>query len=310
MGSVSAIIATYNCAPYLAESVDSILAQTHPPAEVVVVDDGSTDDTTNVLARYAERITVVHRAHAGYAAARNTGLQHARGDWIAFHDADDVALPDRLMFQLDYLETHPDHDAVFCNGERMGSGNGAPRLVPSDLARACDGRVLTVGDVFDGFPVYLQAALVARRAFDVTGPFDVTLPVYTDMDYGYRLFTRAQVAFVDRVVFRYRQHATNVTRNRLSGREDIARILERIHGTDPTTAQLIGRQRLRQRLARHYYRIGRRHAESGDPAAAAAAFGRAAALQPCHLRYRLAKLWREWRRPQPGPTGSRLTDRP
>src|SRR5438128_2157669 len=111
MPILSVIIPTYDCATYLPASLDSILAQRAPAddvtVEVVVVDDGSTDETPSVLATYGDRVRVVRGAHGGYAAARNLGLAHARGTWIAFHDADDVALPDRLAFQLEQLRRSP-----------------------------------------------------------------------------------------------------------------------------------------------------------------------------------------------------------
>jgi len=291
--AVSAIIPTYNCAHFLRQSVDSMVAQTVPPVEIIVVDDGSTDETPAVLASYGSRITVVRGEHAGYAAARNLGLQHAGGEWIAFHDADDVALPDRLAAQLDALQQHGQYEAVFCNGARITETGAATgdHVVPERLARARHGRVLDVADLFEGFPAYFQSALVDRRAFLALGDFDVTLPVYTDMEYGYRLFARARSIFVDRVVFRYRTHGDNVTRDRLQGRQDIARILERIDHDDPDAVRLIGRHRLRRRLARHYYRIGRRQLALGNPFAARPAFRRAAELRPFNPRYQLGRLW-------------------
>ena len=106
MARVSVVIAAYNCARFIAESLESILAQSCRASEIVVVDDGSTDDTAGVLARFARHVTVVQAAHGGYASARNHGLARATGDWIAFHDADDVALADRLEFQLDFVARH------------------------------------------------------------------------------------------------------------------------------------------------------------------------------------------------------------
>src|SRR5262245_66638565 len=100
MPALSVIIPTYNCGRFLRESLDSIFAQTERDLEVIVVDDGSTDDTPAVLARYAGRITVVQGAHGGLSAARNLGLARATGDWVAFHDADDVAVRDRLEWSL------------------------------------------------------------------------------------------------------------------------------------------------------------------------------------------------------------------
>ena len=292
MSSVSVIVPAYNCARFLPESLDSVVAQTRAPMEVIVVDDGSTDDTARVLASYGDRIFVVTTPHAGYAEARNAGLRRARGDWIAFHDADDVALPDRLAFQLDHVEHHPNDEALLCNGELMDAGGAAGdiRTVTPARAHACVGRALTARDLFDGFPAFFQGALLSRRAALATGEFDAALAVYADMDYAYRLFARVRAVFVDRLVFRYRRHDGNVTRDRLAGRRDIAHILEALAVRDQAGVREIGRRRLNRRLARHYYRIGRRYLELGDPSAARPALARAVRLQPLHPRYRLAHL--------------------
>jgi glycosyltransferase involved in cell wall biosynthesis len=288
MPTVSVIIPTYNCARFLAESLESIFAQTVPPTETIVVDDGSTDETPEVLARYGDRITVVRGQHGGYAAARNLGLARARGDWIASHDADDVALTDRLALQLDVVRRHPDLDAVFCDGERMARpGDPTERLVPRHIARRCAGQLLTPTDLFDGYPAFYQGALIARRAFQKAGTFDITLQVHPDMDYAYRLLACSRALFIDRCVFRYRWHDANVTRDRLKGREEIARILERVDCEAPATARAIGRRRLRFRLARHYYRIARTHLARADHTAARGALSRAVALRPLNLRYRI-----------------------
>jgi hypothetical protein len=172
----------------------------------------------------------------------------------------------------------------------MGGDVPGARLVPRHIARRCAGRLLTPADVFDGYPAYYQGALIARRAFQAAGPFDVTLRVHPDMDYAYRLLACSRAVFVDRTVFRYRWHDTNVTRDRLAGREEIARILERIERDAPATARLIGQRRLRSRLARHYYRIARAHLSRCDAAAALDAISRAVALRPFNPRYRLLRL--------------------
>src|SRR6185295_1044085 len=247
--AISVIVPTYNCAPYLPESLDSVLEQTARDFEVVVVDDGSTDDTAAVLRAYEGRVRIVGIRHGGLSAARNAGLEQARGQWIAFHDADDVALPDRLAFQLAFLAGRGEDEAIFCNGERMG--DGPAHVVPEGLARRCDGRVLDASDLFAGYPVYFQGALVPRRAFEASGPFDVSLPVQPDIEYGYRLLSRCRATFVNRVVFRYRTHGTNTSANRLGGREDMARILKRLLDEHPEVVRMIGRRRLRSRLARH-----------------------------------------------------------
>jgi glycosyltransferase involved in cell wall biosynthesis len=289
MPAISVIIPTYNCGRFLAESLDSVFAQTFRDFEVIVVDDGSTDDTSSVLAGYAGRLTVVAGGHGGLSSARNLGLARATGDWVAFHDADDVALPDRFTFATHYLATHPEYDTIFCNGERMAPGTG--RLVPAEFFHRSTTRALDAEDLFLGYPVYFQGSLVPRRAFVAAGSFDATLRVQPDIEYGYRLLAHCRAAIVDRVVFRYRWHTTNNSGDRLGGREDIARILTNLETIAPAAASQIGTRRLRARLALHYYRIARQRMDRGELSEARMALGRAADLQPLHPRYQLLRLW-------------------
>jgi glycosyltransferase involved in cell wall biosynthesis len=283
MTAISVIIPSYNCARFLGESLDSILVQASADCEVIVVDDGSTDDTSEVLARYADRITVVQGKHAGYAAARNLGLAHARAEWIAWHDADDVALPDRLARQRRLVAERPALDGVLCNGRHMLT---AAAIVPARLARRAVGKRLGAEELFAGLPIYLQAALVRRSAFTASGTFDTRLRVYADMEYGYRLFARAHVEFVDVPVFLYRTHPGNVTRDRARGREEIVTVLEELQRRDRESVLRIGPRRVRARLARHYFQLARSRLRAGD-ATGREALARALALRPLHPRYRL-----------------------
>jgi glycosyltransferase involved in cell wall biosynthesis len=100
---VSVIIPTYNRSNLVTRAVDSVLQQTYPNHEVIVVDDGSTDDTRQVLASYKDRITYIYQKNSGNAVARNTGIRAARGKWIAFLDSDDVWLPEKLSRQMEIL---------------------------------------------------------------------------------------------------------------------------------------------------------------------------------------------------------------
>jgi len=306
--SVSVIVPTYNCAAFLDESLGSVLPQVPADGEVLVVDDGSTDDTVRVLSQYGERIRAVRIDHGGLAAARNAGLDAARGDWIAFHDADDVALPDRLAFQLAFVARDPACDGVFANGARVDEtgrplARGEPHVVSMALARACAGRPLTERDVFAGFPVFFQAALLRRSLCQRAGALDTSLRIYPDLDYGYRVVGAGRVLFVDRVVFRYRLHTANITRDRLGGREELACILDRIMEHDADMAARIGTRRLRARLARHYHSIARQHWRLGDETRGDSAIGRAVDLRPLDLRYRVTRRLRRAAR-EPGQTRS------
>jgi glycosyltransferase involved in cell wall biosynthesis len=112
---ISVIIPTFNCAAYLPQAVRSALEQTNPPHEVIVVDDGSTDDTPAVVESFGESVRYVRTANGGAAAARNIGLDHASGDCVAFLDADDGWYPRKLEAQASVLRNHADVQAVCCD---------------------------------------------------------------------------------------------------------------------------------------------------------------------------------------------------
>lgn len=106
--SVSVVIPAWNVEPYIARAIDSVLAQTRPPDEILVVDDGSTDNTPQIVRRYQGRVRYLHQPQTGAAEARNRGIAEATGHWIAFLDADDQWLPDKLARQMELLARNPD----------------------------------------------------------------------------------------------------------------------------------------------------------------------------------------------------------
>jgi glycosyltransferase involved in cell wall biosynthesis len=110
---VSVIIPSYNCGPYLSNAISSVLQQTYKNFEIIVVDDGSTDNTGNIIEPFVDRIKFIKQVNLGVSAARNTGLKEATGDLIAFLDADDTWFPDKIAVQLNIINKHPDIIGIF-----------------------------------------------------------------------------------------------------------------------------------------------------------------------------------------------------
>jgi glycosyltransferase involved in cell wall biosynthesis len=132
---VSVIIPAYNAGPYIAETLDSVLRQTHPHREIIVVDDGSTDDTLHRLEPYRAAIRYIRQANLGVGAARNAGLRVASGDYIAFLDADDLWRPEKLALQLNVATRHPQSGLIACDGVQFdGDRIIADRLLLGPLA--------------------------------------------------------------------------------------------------------------------------------------------------------------------------------
>ncbi len=106
--SISVVIPAYNTAKYIGRALDSVLAQTHKPDEIIVVDDGSTDDTAGIVETYSSQVRLIRRENAGASVARNTGINAAKSEWIAFLDGDDEWLPENLLLQMQLLQRNPE----------------------------------------------------------------------------------------------------------------------------------------------------------------------------------------------------------
>jgi glycosyltransferase involved in cell wall biosynthesis len=123
---ISVIVPAYNTSRTIAETLDSVLAQTFEDYEVVVVDDGSPDDVAELVARSYPQVRLVRQENRGLAGARNTGIKEAKGEYVAFLDSDDVWLPRKLELQVEQIKTHPEADVFYADcyfwkdGERMG----------------------------------------------------------------------------------------------------------------------------------------------------------------------------------------------
>jgi glycosyltransferase involved in cell wall biosynthesis len=165
----STIIPAFNSASTVAQAVDSALSQEFNGQEVIVVNDGSEDDTTSILARYDDRIRVINRERGGPAAARNAAAAIARGEYLAFLDADDVWLPGRLAFTCAALERNPAAVLSFTDMVPMDRGGalGAPWKA---------GRAPSMDDLLTrGWGIYPSAVTMRRRVFDACGGFHPAL---------------------------------------------------------------------------------------------------------------------------------------
>jgi glycosyltransferase involved in cell wall biosynthesis len=211
MKSISVIIPTYNYGRYVREAIDSALAQTHPPFEVIVVDDGSTDETPRVLAEFGQRIRVIRQENQGVAAARNTGVAAARGEYLALLDSDDVWKPRKLELQIARFEADPALGLVHCGAETF-DGTGRTLTV---LLHGTEGWVAEEMLRLDRHVVQGPGSgiLVPRRIVEEVGGFDDRLPPSDDWEICYRIALRYRIGFVREVLVRYRQHGKGIHLN-------------------------------------------------------------------------------------------------
>lgn len=211
--TVSCVIPVWNGEAYLAPAVESVLAQSHHPLEVIVVDDGSTDGTPDVIRSFGDSIRGMRQANAGHGAARNAGLRVARGAFIAFLDADDLWHPDKLRRQLLAFGEQPALGLCF---SWLRNFTGA--------APAWD--VAPEGDAVPGYSSV--TALVRRSTFDAVGPFDASLRHGGDRDFFLRV-AEGGIAkrLLDDVLVLRRLHDANRSRHlSASSRAEYLRILK------------------------------------------------------------------------------------
>ncbi len=203
-------------AQYLAEAIDSVLAQSFQDFEVILVDDGSTDNTREVAEKYGSSVIFYYQENRGPSAARNRGLSHAQGDYVVFLDADDVLLPAKLETQLEFLENHLDIDVVYSNGHRFTvdlSGNEIRHsLVPSgflDKTLGSPKRNPQVLALRNAFPI--NAAMARIQCIREAGGFDETLRALEDWDLWYRIGCDHNFAYLDEYVAGYRVLKTGIS---------------------------------------------------------------------------------------------------
>jgi len=196
--TISVVIPAYEAAAFVAESIESVLAQDRPALEIVVVDDGSTDGTADVVRGFGDAVTLVqHPENRGEGAARNTGLAAASGDLIAMHDADDRMRPHRLAAQLEHL---------LAGGPRRGCVIARAQLFDDD------DRPLPAWAGPDPAPYGPALVLAWRATYDVVGGYDEALAYGADSDWLVRLKAAGlEVARLDEVLTDRRVHDANMT---------------------------------------------------------------------------------------------------
>lgn len=256
MKKISIIIPTYNAAKYLQQAINSALAQTYSKREIIIVDDGSTDSTSQILAEYGSAIRVVHQANQGSAAACNAGVAVAQGEYIAFLDADDVWLPEKLARQIEYCGNIAiSHTDSICFGDAL----------PSEIRRSSfeppySGRVLK--ELLIRNFITKSTVLMHRQLFLDLGGFDPSYIAVEDWPFFLKVCAEHDLGYLPEAVVRYRVHKKSKS---MEGRKTLAdhlRIINSAFGT-----QGVGQSfpELRNKALASSYQINSHYsAESGD----------------------------------------------
>ena len=247
--TVSVVMPVFNGAAYLGQAIDSVLAQTFTDFELLVVDDGSTDSSAVLAAAYGDpRLRLVkNEGNQGLPFSRNRGVELARGEYIAFLDSDDVALPSRLTQQLEYLRANPAVAGVGANAQPInadGTVRGADWACPGDAA-ACKAHLL--------FGAYINTStFTVRRQVLLDCRFDPERALCEDYDLYIRLTEHHQLLNLPLRLIQCRVHAASVTHTRLAALREAqlainCRQLKQL-GIAPSAEQL--------QLHRHIERLG------------------------------------------------------
>lgn len=203
----SVVIPTYNRAHCVTRAVDSVLAQTFTDFECIVVDDGSTDNTSQLLSPYKNNIQYRYIAHSGVSAARNTGIIHSNGEWFAFLDSDDLWLPQKLAVQYEYIQSHP--DILIHQTDEMWIRKGR-RVNPMKKHQKKEGHIFE--DCLHLCLVSPSAVVVHRSVFEKVGMFDERMPACEDYDLWLRVAWQYYIGFIpEKLIVKYGGHSDQLS---------------------------------------------------------------------------------------------------
>jgi glycosyltransferase involved in cell wall biosynthesis len=289
---VSVMTCTYNMGEFIEEAIDSALCQTHPVHEYIIVDDGSTDDTLDRLARFDDpRIRVLRADHGGISRARNLALSHAAGDILCFLDADDRWVPDKVEREVAVFESEPEVGAIFVNFRRFNAKGFFPRdqfefypelaTIPTRPTAAGGGQIIDADAFsllieFEEPPSWLGANSFRTRAVEAL-KFDVDLAKCEDFHYCFLAYLTTAVAFIPQPLVDVRRHASNATINIGAIPTSSYEALRRLGDAPLSRTQ---RKALDARVARSLVAFGREAALRGDGLAAFANYVAAIRRRP------------------------------
>ncbi|HMJ08789.1 MAG TPA: glycosyltransferase [Pyrinomonadaceae bacterium] len=251
---VSVIIPNYNYDKYISKAIDSVLAQTYTNIEIIVVDDGSIDNSLSVLEKYGDQITVLKQQNQGVSPARNAGVAHSSGEYLAFLDADDIWLPEKLERQMERFLGSPEVGLVHCSMTFI-DGDGNPS---GNATNGIEGRVAEKILLFEGVGIIGAGStgLVSRKAFDEVGGFDPMQTTAADWDFSYQVATKYEIAFVPDELVLYRKHGSNMHGNIRAMEHDMMLGYEKAFAAPTTVDRRTCYGNLHKTLAGSYFYAG------------------------------------------------------
>ncbi|AEB83124.1 glycosyltransferase family 2 protein [Alicycliphilus denitrificans] len=279
---VSVIIPVRNGKDYLQEALDSVLQQSFTDLELLLIDDGSTDDDYDRYALQDKRVRVIHLQGMGVSRARNVGMAQSRGDLLAFLDADDVWFPGKLQAQVNYFDAHPEVGIVFgkfIRWQALPSGAFAPaRSLMQDASKLTHADPERSGWLYTrllgGLLVGMNTAVVRRTVYEAIGGFNEAMRQGEDYDFWLKASRVAEMHSLNGPVALYRIHGASAM-HRLSPENHLVNLLNAAAirwGLDTVNDQSLTPKSFHERLARVYFDHAYAHYWHGDRTIARAAF--------------------------------------
>lgn len=296
---VSIIIPTYNSAPFLAETLESVFAQTYRNYEIILVDDGSTDNTRDLVSTYGDRIRYLHQDNSGGPARpRNVAIEHARGKYICVFDSDDLMLPDKLERSVEFLSRYPDLGLIFTNFIKFDTAGLMPgtnldtyanfwkvpkvRLGPNEYRIAA---AVAFDSLFYGNYIGTSSVIIPAVVLKDIGPFDeeVTLGGLEDRDMWFRITRKYDLGFLNFIGHKYRVRAASVSKRAMNSAEARVKVIRRYaeYGLRDAT-----RRQASALVAENLVAIGNQHQLSGDLGTARRYFCKSLAQSPSRAAVR------------------------
>ena len=245
--SVSVVIPTYNYGRFIVDAIHSVLDQTRPPSDIIVVDDGSTDETAVVLGSFGDGVRYIRQDNAGVGAARNRGVSESTGELVAFMDADDIWEPTNLEKQLARFESDEEIGLVHCALREFDDETGETIrfYMEGGEEGVADNLLLWEDPVIAG-----PGVTVTRKAFDHVGGFDTRMKVGEDWDFFYRVARLFKVGFVAEPLVNYRNHNAAAHRNVENMERGMLMFYEKAFATDDPEIL-----KLRRRAYGNFHRV-------------------------------------------------------
>jgi len=275
---VSVIVPTYNRAHLIGETIQSVIYQTYSNWELIIVDDGSQDDTKSIIDKFADqRIHYFAIDHCGiFGKVRNAGMQRANGDLIAFLDSDDLWKPDKLSFQLSLLKQDPDAGFIFGHCEQFGKG----AIPPPQMETFYSGNVFIPFLVEERFVFCVPSIMFKKEVIQTVGYIDESLIIGSDLDFFLRMACRYKGIFSNEILVRVRKHDQSTSqRLEVASHREHRQMIEKFFRDG-----YLNKEQYVFLASKQFYKLGLVHLRTKKPREAINSFLSYINLKPLHYK--------------------------